>query len=122
MTDKVSDVMTPKGIVVELKGGKKAVLGPVTLHTMCWAEERYGSWEEFVGKVLSNPEGQNIRGLSEFLYQLLENPEDFASLDGFRKAFAMDDLLNLVNAMNSQIAASMPKAGATKKKGGAAGK
>lgn len=115
--ESLSDLKTPSPIEVPLLRGKKAVVGAFNMEVLCWVEEKYGSWEDFQAQHLG-AKTSNMRAISEFLFQLLENQDDFADLTEFRRCFDLGAIGALLEAMNSQIHKAMvpvPKKG----KGGA---
>lgn len=105
---KISDVKAPSTKMISLLNGKVARIGPITLDTMCWAEEKYGGWDKFTEEHLSG-KSQSVIHLSEFMFELLENQDDFGDVRSFRKCFGTGSIAELTAVLTDQISASMPE-------------
>jgi hypothetical protein len=102
--EKISDIKTPELETVTLLKGKVAKIGPVTLDVLCWIEEKYESWENF-GKMLR---GGKISLITDFLFRLLDNQEDFKDVNEFKRSFPIDKMESITKLINKVTTKSMP--------------
>jgi hypothetical protein len=105
----MNDVKAPETISIPLKGDRVARFGGITLNVMCWAEEKFGSWEAFAAEHLSG-KATSVVVQSEFMFQMLENKSEFKDLDDFRNSFDLGSMNRLTTMMTTQTEKSMPKA------------
>jgi hypothetical protein len=102
--EKISDIKTPNLETVSLLKGKVAKIGPVTLDVLCWIEEKYESWENF-GRMLKSGK---ISLITDFLFKLLDNQEDFKDINEFKRSFPIDKMDSITKIINKVTTKSMP--------------
>lgn len=108
---RIKDMKPPEPVEVPLKNDKKAVIGEISLETLCWVEEKHGGWEEFTKKAFSEDGPENFVDITEFLFELVENKDEFnGDLKEFRKAVGVSSFNLLKDAMFAVMEGSMPEA------------
>jgi hypothetical protein len=120
MNASLKDIKRPAAKPIDLLRGRVAIVGPVTIETMCWAEEKFGSLDAVLLKLKDPDGGMKIGLLSEFIFNLIENRDDFKDLHDFRSCIPMESILEMMNVLTAQIDSSMVKIPAVKKPDGAA--
>lgn len=109
MTDKSLKDLMDQTVEIPMKKGKKAVLGPMNLETLCWVTEKFESLEKFQSLFEDQNEAfKNLSSITEFVFQLLENQDDFKDVRDFRRNFSFHAIGDLTDAMVSIINGSMP--------------
>lgn len=104
--NKVSDLF-PKPITVQMLGDKKAIIPPITVETMCAIEEKYGDLQEVLVSCFRKPLS-NIGRISEIIFNMLENKDEFKDLRDFRQHFDIGAVLSMVTSIEGLVEKSLP--------------
>lgn len=99
--------VTPPRQKIEI-AGREIFLSSFTLETLCWVEENYGSFDKFQTEVLSKPES-NLTGIINFIYELVDNKDDFGDLRGFRRLIPVSEIWKFFDAVSKVLEVSLPK-------------
>jgi hypothetical protein len=102
----LSDMKKPKVQVIELLNDKKAYIGSITLEVLCWVEDNYGDWEAFQENVLKK---KKLHPLASFLFQMVQNKDDFKDEKEFFRCFAIENIKDIFNVVNKSVANGMIK-------------
>jgi|GEM_PF-5012483 len=104
----LKDLMDQK-VEIPMKKGTKAVIGSMDLESLCWATEKFGSLEEFQNLFSDDKAAfKHLPAITEFVFQLLENQDDFDGVKDFRRHFPITAIEQLTGAIMSVISGSMP--------------
>ena len=121
MTDNSLKDLLDQKIEIPMKKGKKAIIGSMDLETMCWITEKYGSFEKFQER-FSSITMDDFPEVSELVFALLENQEDFTSLKDFRKNFSILAVDQLTTALETCLYGSLPDIKESEGEAGESGK
>jgi len=98
---------------IELKKGKKAIVGGLTFDVIIWVEEKYGDVDKFIRIFQGIQENKipPIKDLIEILYQILENKDDFKDYRDFARYVDIRMGIDIFNLILESINHSIPTLG-----------
>lgn len=101
---KISEIAKPEIEEIKLLNGKVARIGPLSLEILCWIEEKFGDWASFSEEMKKG----KITAISDFMFRLIENQNDFEDIKDFRRSFPVDKITKITEMIYKLSGKSLP--------------